>query len=131
MSARRRVLGMLLVLTAGSGALAAAGMAAWWVMVPPSVLLLGYLPLLRAAARADGERLGQAGTRLYREAAGAAVPFAAAAAQGTVVPSGAAPTAARPAPPPDAEVIDISASVSQGGEFYDQRADARLRAVGD
>jgi hypothetical protein len=33
---------------------------------------------------------------------------------------------------PDAEVIDISASVGQGDkEFYDQYADAKLRAVGD
>jgi hypothetical protein len=33
---------------------------------------------------------------------------------------------------PDAEIIDISASVGQGGkEFYDQYADAKLRAVGD
>jgi hypothetical protein len=33
---------------------------------------------------------------------------------------------------PDAEVIDISASVGPAdGEFYDQYADAKLRAVGD
>jgi hypothetical protein len=33
---------------------------------------------------------------------------------------------------PDAEVIDISASLGEGGEeFYDQYADAKLRAVGD
>jgi len=33
---------------------------------------------------------------------------------------------------PDAEVIDISASLSPAGEeFYDQYADAKLRAVGD
>jgi hypothetical protein len=42
----------------------------------------------------------------------------------------AAPPVASPAP--DAEVIDISASVGEGGEkFYDQYADAKLRAVGD
>lgn len=34
-----------------------------------------------------------------------------------------------PVPPPDAEVIDISAQV--GEDFYDQYTDARLRAVGD
>jgi hypothetical protein len=38
-----------------------------------------------------------------------------------------------PAPPaPDAEVIDISASLTPAGqEFFDQYADAKLRAVGD
>ena len=36
------------------------------------------------------------------------------------------------APPPDAEVIDISATIGPAGEeFYDQYADAKLRAVGD
>jgi hypothetical protein len=40
--------------------------------------------------------------------------------------------AAPPAPPPDAEVIDISATIGPAGEeFYDQYADAKLRAVGD
>jgi hypothetical protein len=33
---------------------------------------------------------------------------------------------------PDAEVIDISSSLTADGqEFYDQYADAKLRAVGD
>jgi hypothetical protein len=33
---------------------------------------------------------------------------------------------------PDAEVIDISASLTPAGqEFFDQYADAKLRAVGD
>ena len=33
---------------------------------------------------------------------------------------------------PDAEVIDISATIGPAGEeFYDQYADAKLRAVGD
>jgi hypothetical protein len=35
-------------------------------------------------------------------------------------------------PAPDAEVIDISASLSVAGhKFYDQYADAKQRAVGD
>ena len=37
---------MLLVLAIGSGALAYTRMAAWWVVVPPTVMLLGYLALL-------------------------------------------------------------------------------------
>ncbi len=122
LSARRRLLGMLLVLVAGSGALAFTGMAAWWVVVPPTIMLLGYLALLREAAQADAERRELDRTR----AADAAPPAA-------TGPAATAP-AARPTPPraPEAEVIDISASlVPAGQEFYDQYADAKLRAVGD
>ena len=56
LSARRRLLGLLVMLTIGSGALAGTRLAAWWVIVPPSVMLLGYLALLREAAKADAER---------------------------------------------------------------------------
>ena len=56
LSARRRLLGLLLILVIGSGALAFTKLAAWWVIVPPSTMLLGYLALLRAAAKADAER---------------------------------------------------------------------------
>jgi len=118
LSARRRLLGMLLMLVIGSGALAFMELAAWWVVVPPLVMLLGYMTLLREAAKADAER---------RQLAHAARTAAAA-------PAGASP-AAGPPPAPDAEVIDISASlgstVQAGEEFYDQYADAKLRAVGD
>ena len=121
LSARRRLLGMLLVLATGSGALAFTGLAAWWVIVPPTIMLLGYLALLREAAQADAERreLDRA-----RAADAAAAPAASA-------PASAAPPAPR-APAPEAEVIDISASLTLvGQEFYDQYADAKLRAVGD
>ena len=118
LAARRRLLGMLLALAIGSGALASIGLAAWWVIVPPLVMLLGYLALLKEAAKADAER-----RELVRSAAAAPARSSAA------VP--AAPPAP-PAPPPDAQVIDISASLSTAGEeFYDQYADAKLRAVGD
>jgi len=107
---------MLLILVIGSGVLAVTKMAAWWVIVPPSFMLLGYMVLLREASRADAERRELARTR---EAAPAARPAAPAR----------APAAA---PPPDAEVIDISGSLTPAGEeFYDQYADAKLRAVGD
>ena len=115
LSARRRLLGMLLMLVIGSGALAFTKLAAWWVVVPPSVMLLSYVALLREAAKADAERREAARTHAARTVA-------------------AAPPAAPPAPvpAPDAEVIDISASLSPAGEeFYDQYADAKLRAVGD
>ena len=118
LAARRRLLYMLLVLAIGSGALAFTKMAAWWVMVPPTIMLLGYMGLLREAAKADAERRELARTRATAAAAVAATR---------------SETAPAPPPPaPDAEVIDISASVTSAGqEFFDQYADAKLRAVGD
>ena len=123
LSARRRLLGLLLILVIGSGALAFTKLAAWWVIVPPLTMLLGYLTLLRAAAKADGER---------REMAPADVTRTAAAAPPATASPAAPVPAAPPAPPRDAEVIDISATIAPDGEeFYDQHADAKLRAVGD
>ena len=124
LAARRRLLYLLLVLAIGSGALAFTKMAAWWVMVPPTIMLLGYMGLLREAAKADAERRELARTR-----AAAAAAVAAARREAAPAP---APVPA-PAPPvPDAEVIDISASLTSAGqEFFDQYADAKLRAVGD
>jgi hypothetical protein len=124
LAARRRLLYMLLTLAFGSCALAFTRMAAWWVVVPPAIMLLGYLGLLREAAKADAERAELARTRATAAAAVAAARRAA-------PPAPLAPPA--PAPPaPDAEVIDISASLTPAGqEFFDQYADAKLRAVGD
>ncbi len=108
---------MLLILVIGSGALAVTKMAAWWVIVPPSFMLLGYMALLREAAKADAERRELARSRAVSAPGAAGAP------------------AARPAAPPpvlDAEVIEISASLTTAGEeFYDQYTDAKLRAVGD
>jgi hypothetical protein len=113
---------MLVVLALASGALAVTKMAAWWVVVPPTIMLLGYTGMLREAARADAERREPARTR-----ATATATVAAAAAK-----RAAPPVPAAPVPRPDAEVIDISASVSVAGhKFYDQYADAKQRAVGD
>jgi hypothetical protein len=128
LAARRRLLYMLLALATGSGALAFTRMAAWWVVVPPTIMLLGYLGLLREAAKADAERRELARTRATAAAAVAAARRAAPPAPSA--PS--APSASWAAPAPDAEVIDISASLTAAGqEFYDQYADAKLRAVGD
>ncbi len=122
-AARQRLLGLLLVLVIGSGTLAFTKLAAWWVVVPPSVMLLGYMALLREAAKADTERRELARTSAVRARSSAALPNAASPIAG--------PAPAR-APAPDAEVIDISASLGPAGEvFYDQYADAKLRAVGD
>jgi len=122
MSARRRLLGMLLVLAIAAGVLAFTRMAAWWVVVPPSIMLLGYLALLYEAGRADAERRELARTRAAADAA----------ARVAAAKRAAPPAPAAPAPAPDAEVIDIAASLTVAGhKFYDQHADAKLRAVGD
>ena len=120
LASRRRLLYLLLVLALGSGALAVTKMAAWWVVVPPTIMLLGYMGMLREAARADAERRELARTRATATAAVAAAKRAA------------PPVPAAPVPGPDAEVIDIAASLSVAGhKFYDQYADAKQRAVGD
>jgi hypothetical protein len=56
LAARRRLLLMLIGLEAAAIALAVVGLAAAWVVVPPSIMLIGYLLLLREAAQADTER---------------------------------------------------------------------------
>jgi hypothetical protein len=122
LSARRRLLGLLLALTVGSAALAVTRTAAWWVSMPPTVMLVGYLGLLREASKADAER---------RELLLARAVEAAAAAHAEAE---AAP-APVPVPAPEAEIIKFSpaqnVTAEQDQEFYDQYADAKLRAVGD
>jgi hypothetical protein len=56
LAARRRLLLMLIGLEVAAIALAVLGLAAVWVVVPPSIMLAGYLLLLREAAQADAER---------------------------------------------------------------------------
>jgi hypothetical protein len=63
LKARRRLLWMLLFLAVAGSALAGTHLAAWWVIMPPTVMLAGYLLLLREAAKADAEA-----SRLEREA---------------------------------------------------------------
>ena len=132
--ARRRLLGMLVALAFGAGVLAVTGLAAWWVIVPPSVMLAGYLALLREASKADAERRSlQRARTASRGAVADGVPAVARSeAAPTVARSEAVPAVARSEAAPvaaNAEVIDITGRV--GEEFYDQYADAKLRAVGD
>jgi hypothetical protein len=110
---------MLTALAIGAGVLAVTELAAWWVILPPAVMLIGYLALLREASRADAERRWAAveQTRAARPATPAA----------PVAPP--APPAPVPVPAPDAEIIDITGRVND--DLYDQVADAKLRAVGD
>jgi hypothetical protein len=122
LQARKRTLMTLVVLTAGAVTIAAAHLAAPWVAIPPTVMLTGFVLLLREAARIDAGRARAAASRRGR-GAGADVEAS---------PGAQADT--RPADPvqagvPGAQVIDISARV--GDQLYDQYADAEVRAVGD
>jgi hypothetical protein len=133
------MLAMLVVLTAGAVGIAVTGIAATWVVIPPAVLLAGFLVLLREAARIDAERQRRA-TRILRAArdhvagqepesfgddAGATPDQVPATAAAPVTAS--ALEAAEPLP--GAEVIDISGRISD--QVYDQYSDAADRAVGD
>jgi hypothetical protein len=55
LAARRRLLGMLSILEVAAITLAFLHLAAMWVVVPPTLMLTGYLLLLREAAHADAE----------------------------------------------------------------------------
>jgi hypothetical protein len=113
LQARRRTLTTLVVLTAGAVAIAVAHLAASWVVIPPAVMLAGFVLLLREAARIDA---GRARVAASRRAGGHRQQYAAEAGRAQ-------------AGPPSAEIIDISARV--GDQLYDQYADAEIRAVGD
>jgi hypothetical protein len=125
LQARRRMLVTLIVLTAGAAATAALHVAAKWVVIPPALMLAGFVLLLRAAARIDTER-ARAATPRHGRSAGADAR--------TGVSTGdqrqqARPADHDPAGTPGAQIIDISARV--GDQLYDQYADAEVRAVGD
>jgi hypothetical protein len=132
--ARRRMLMMLVVLSLAAVAMAFLHLAASWVAIPPTVMLLGYMMLLREAARADAElrerRAAEHAAPLARRARERA-PEAARAPDTGAAPAGDGFAPVWPAhePLPHAEVIDISGRV--GDQLYDQYADAKLRAVGD
>jgi len=115
LQARRRLLTMLVLLTVAAGACTGLKLTAWWVCIPPAVMLGMYLLLLREAAIADAERAHWLAELEWRRADRerayqAEVPQA-------------------PEEQPSAEVIDISARVSD--MVYDQYTDAAVRAVGD
>ena len=130
--ARRRMLTTLVLLTLGAIGIAVAHIAAWWVIVPPGVLLAGFLLLLREAARSDAA--------LARRQARSAEPGQPEARQprqpadredkpAVFERIASTPQAPEPEPAPTAEIIDISARVSD--QVYDQYTDAAERAVGD
>jgi len=116
--ARRRMLTTLVTLTFVALALAAEGMAPWWIIVPPVGMLGLLVLLLHEAARADAE-----------VAERRAAVHAARAAQLAARKPAAREAQVSAAPEPTAQIIDISARVSD--QLYDQYADAAVRAVGD
>jgi hypothetical protein len=122
---RRRMLWLLLVLTGVGVGLAYLQLAAWWVMIPPVLLLGGYLLLLREAAHADAEARER--RELARTTARAHHASEAPGREKATVTA----TAAAPAHEtgPHADIIDLSEHVED--QLYDQYTDAKLRAVGD
>jgi hypothetical protein len=150
LAARRRLLITLLALEIAACALVLLRTAAVWVAVPPSVMLFGYLMLLREAARADAERARREEEAAYAPARARARARARAAQRAAASPRTVAPPAPPAAPRPDefqdlghgrdfapglagkyttsnTEAIDASAE-DEG--YYDQYQH-RLRAVGD
>lgn len=136
LQARRRMLVTLVVLTAGAVVIAMGHLAATWVMAPPALMLGGFLLLLREAARTDAARERErakapgARRRAPETAADVSAPDALWPDSGGQATTDSEPLSGpEAAPGPTAEVIDISARVSD--QLYDQYADAAVRAVGD
>jgi hypothetical protein len=129
LKARRRLLSMLIMLTVIAVGLAVTRIDAYWIVIPPTVLLTGYLALLRTFAHIDAERAHHA-SRVHRAEARAQAgqeprePVPATAAVGESDIGSDAPVA-----PGGAEIIDISGRI--GDQVYDQYSDAANRAVGD
>jgi len=150
MAARRRLLGMLIALEVAAIGLAMMGLAALWVVIPPSVMFGGYLLLLREAAHADAEQARREEEAAWARARAQERARARAEAGRRATAATAAPVApARPVAGFDdsgpgrdfapglagkytasnAEVVPVPEPA--GEDFYDQYTQNRLRAVGD
>ena len=113
---RRRRTTLLLTLLIITVALTATGVAPWWIVPIPALLLVGHLSLLRVAAAADlqqsrAEARRRAARAAHREAEATRIEAESTMAQ------------------PTAEIIDFAAHARE--ELYDQYADAEKRAVND
>lgn len=140
LAARRRLLGMLIILEGAAIALAVLKFAALWVLIPPSIMLVGYMLLLREAAHADAERArheeeaARARVRAQERARERAAQRAAATPPAPAVP---VTPAAPPAPAvPAARYEDAGRDFAPGlaGKYTtsnDEYSLERLRAVGD
>lgn len=120
--ARRRILSILVGMTSVTGLFTFVGVVAWWIMVPPAVVLVMYVLLLREIAMADAELARRRAAREAAEARAYARHMRAQeraereAYEASLADSG-------------AQIIDISGRVSD--QLYDQYADAAVRAIGD
>jgi hypothetical protein len=105
--------------------------AAWWVIVPPGVLLAGFLLLLREAARSDAARAPRQAHDAQASRPRREPPAARPDEPEVFERIASTPEAPQPEaePTPGAEIIDISARVND--QVYDQYTDAAERAVGD
>ena len=127
--ARRRMLGTLILLTAGAVAIAVTHVAAWWVIVPPGALLGGFLLLLRETARSDAERARRHADLTTRRPRADRESPAVPADTAVAGPDRAEVVAEVVETEFSAKIIDISARVTD--QLYDQYTDAAERAVGD
>jgi hypothetical protein len=118
--ARRRMLSVLVAMTAVTGLFSFMSLVAWWIVAPPAVLLALYVLLLREIAMADAELARKRSLWEAAEAKAWARHLQAEAEreayEASMANSG-------------AQIIDISGRVSD--QLYDQYADAAVRAVGD
>ncbi|HEX3965422.1 MAG TPA: hypothetical protein VHZ03_53720 [Trebonia sp.] len=156
LKARRQLLWTLLGLAAAAAVLAGTGLAAWWVIAPPTVMLAGYLLMLREASRADAEASQREHEALEARRAARARRARALARQAragatTVAPAvpvtyAAAPVPAdyddegpgrdftlgrRYAPSASTSALASAAAVDDDDDADDQYTENRLRAVGD
>jgi hypothetical protein len=126
LKARRRLLSTLITLTVIAAGLAVTRIDAYWIVIPPTVLLTGYVVLLREFAHIDAERARRA-ARIRRAEARAKVGQEPVPAE---TPAGRESDIGSDAPAaPGAEIIDISGRI--GDQVYDQYSDPANRAVGD
>jgi hypothetical protein len=130
LKARRRLLSTLITLTVIALGLVVTRIDAYWIVLPPTVLLTGYLVLLRKFAHIDAERARRA-ARIRRASADAqAGQVARESVLATTPATGESDIGSdTPVAPGGAEVIDISGRI--GDQVYDQYSDAANRAVGD
>ena len=128
--ARRRLLSTLITLTVIAVGLVVTRIDAYWIVIPPTALLTGYLVLLRKFAHIDAERARRA-ARIHRASADAqAGQVARESVLATTPATGESDIGSgTPVAPDGAEIIDISGRI--GDQVYDQYSDAANRAVGD
>jgi hypothetical protein len=130
LKARRRLLSTLITLTVIAVGFAVTRIDAYWIVIPPTVLLTGYLVLLRKFTHIDAERARRADRIRDAEAGAQASQEPVAPVPAAMPATGESDTGSgTPVAPDGAEIIDISGRI--GDQVYDQYSDAANRAVGD